>query len=396
MSEDKRPIKFKFSGRFYSAISLILVLALTIIFFRIRAAETLRTDTNTHSVRVVATFVTKPGPAAEEIVLPATVQAWHEATIYARINGYIRKWYVDIGSRVKKGDLLAEIEAPEVDAQLNQAKADLNTAIANEDLARVTAKRWVNLLKSDSVSQQETDEKVSAQKATTAIVAAAQANRDRLHDLVSYERVIAPFDGTISLRSIDIGSLINAGSGANVFPLFHIVQSNPLRVYVQIPQTYATRIKPDMQVTLHFTEYPGKIFPAKLYQTADAINATTRTLLAQFTAANPREELLPGGYTEMHFSMPLSPKLIRVPVNALLFRSQGLQVATVDNANKVVLKSITVSRDFGNEVEVSTGLNIGERVILNPSDGIVNGETVRLAEEKKTLAQPRSISNENK
>lgn len=391
LDENQEPTNSKFSRNIIIAICLILLLAFIIIFFRVQAKMKLRATTNAQAIPVVATLITKPGPSSEEIILPATVQAWHDATIYARINGYIKKWYVDIGSHVKAGDLLAEIEAPEVDAQLHQAEADLNTAIANEDLALITAKRWVNLLKSDSVSKQETDEKVSNEKATAALMVAAQANRDRLRELVAYERVIAPFDGTISLRAIDIGSLINAGSGSNNFPLFHIVQSDPLRIYVQIPQTYVSNIKPDMVVSMHFSEYPGKSFPAKLYQTADAIDVASRTLQAQFWANNPKKELLPGGYTEMHFNMPLSPKLIRLPVNTLLFRAENLQVGVVDSNNKVSLRTITISRDFGNEVEISTGIKAGERVILNPPDALFEGQEVRLApEQNNALKEPAS------
>lgn len=372
-------------------ICLAFVLAVVLIFFRMEARKELRTATNAEAIQTVATIITKPGPATEDIMLPATVQAWHEANIFARTNGYIKNWYVDIGSRVKEGDLLAEIEAPEVDAQLHQAEADLNTASANEDLALITAKRWVNLLKSDSVSKQETDEKVLGEKATSALFLAAQANRDKLREIVSYQKVLAPFDGTISLRSIDIGSLINAGSGTNGSPLFHIVQSNPLRVYVQIPQTYVGNIKPEMKVTLSFAEFPGKSFLAKLYQTADAINVDGRTLLAQFWVDNPRGELLPGGYTEMHFSMPLSPKLIRLPVNTLLFRSENLQVAVVEKNNRVSLRRITVSRDFGNEVEVNTGVNAGETIVINPPDSIFNGQQVRVApESNQALKEPDS------
>lgn len=363
-------------------IGFILVILLLLIYFRVRAENTLRIDTDKQAVLIVNTMVAKPGPSSEEIILPGNVQAWHEATIYARTSGYIKKWYVDIGSRVKKGDLLAEIESPEVDAQLHQAEADLNTALANYALAQSTAKRWVNLLKTDSVSKQETDEKVSSAKATEAIVHAAQANRDRLKELVGFEKIIAPFDGTITSRTTDIGALINAGSTTAIVPLFHIVQANPLRIYVQIPQSYSSNITPDMQVSLHFAEHPGKSFPAKLFQTADAINANTLTLLAQFIAKNPNGELLPGGYTEVHFKMPVSQKLIRLPVNTLLFRKEGLQVATVEN-NKVKLKSVTISRDFGNEVEINTGLNVGDQVILNPSDSLIDGEEVHVEAKKK-------------
>ncbi|STX43302.1 membrane-fusion protein involved in transport [Legionella donaldsonii] len=385
--ESQLPMASHTSRRVIIIVCLILLLAFVIIFFRVQAKMALRVETNANAVPIVATLTTKPGPLTEEIILPGKVEAWHEATIYARTNGYIKDWYVDIGSKVKEGDLLAIIEAPEVNAQLHQAEADLHTAIANKDLADITAKRWLHLLKSDSVSKQETDEKVSNLKATTAIMKSAQANRDRLRDLVSYERVIAPFDGTISFRNIDIGSLINAGSGTNVFSLFHIVQSNPIRVYVQIPQTYVNNVKPNMEVSLYFTEHPGKKFPAKLYKTADAINVDSLTLLAQFWADNPKDELLPGGYTEVHFNMPLSSKLIRLPVNTLIFRAQGLQVAVVNKNNKVDLRPITVSRDFGTEVEVNTGLQVGELVILNPPDALIAGQEVKIASKDNETPQ---------
>ena len=385
--ESQLPMASHTSRRVIIIVCLILLLAFVIIFFRVQAKMALRVETNANAVPIVATLTTKPGPLTEEIILPGKVEAWHEATIYARTNGYIKDWYVDIGSKVKEGDLLAIIEAPEVNAQLHQAEADLHTAIANKDLADITAKRWLHLLKSDSVSKQETDEKVSNLKATTAIMKSAQANRDRLRDLVSYERVIAPFDGTISFRNIDIGSLINAGSGTNVFSLFHIVQSNPIRVYVQIPQTYVNNVKPNMEVSLYFTEHPGKKFPAKLYKTADAINVDSLTLLAQFCADNPKDELLPGGYTEVHFNMPLSSKLIRLPVNTLIFRAQGLQVAVVNKNNKVDLRPITVSRDFGTEVEVNTGLQVGELVILNPPDALIAGQEVKIASKDNETPQ---------
>lgn len=362
-------LKDKSKRRIVIPIYIVLTILLLMIISRVWHAILLYYDTQAQAIPVVATITVAPGPAQEEIVLPGNVQAWHEAPIYARTNGYIRKWYVDIGSRVKAGDLLAEIETPELNAQLRQAEADLHTAEANDTLAQSTAKRWLILLETDSVSKQETDEKVSAAKASTATVVAARANRDRLRELVGFERVIAPFTGVITLRTTDIGALINEGSSpAAARALFRIAQANPLRIYVKIPQNYSTSIKPNMTVTLHFAEHPGKKFSAKLLQTADAIDPVTRTLLAQFVADNANDELLPGGYTEVHFTIPISMKIVRLPVNTLVFRAQGLQVATLDKDNKVLLKPIVISRDFGNEVEVSSGLNPGERIILNPPD----------------------------
>lgn len=383
ISKDSLKIKNTISGKATIVVCILIAIALILILLRVKAEHQLRQDTNEQAVPRVTTITAGPGPLTEKIILPGNVQAFHEATIYARTNGYIKKWYVDIGSVVKKDQLLAEIESPEIDAQLRQAKADLNTAIANAKLAETTAKRWVNLLKTDSVSKQETDEKVSAAKSTAALVAAAKANYERLQQLVGFEKVLAPFDGTITSRTTDVGSLINSGSGSTVVPLFSIIQSDPLRIYVQIPQNYASRIKPDMEVTLHFSEHPGKSYPAKLLKTADAINQITRTLLAQFLADNKNHELLAGGYTEVHFTMPLSDKLIRLPVNTLLFRKEGLQVATVNQDNRVVLKSVTISRDFGNEVEINSGIEVGDKIILNPADSIFDGERVRIVEKNK-------------
>lgn len=360
------------------AISVFLFIVLVLIIFRIQAAIALRNRTNEAAITVVSTITAKQETGVDKIILPGNVTAWHEAPIYARTDGYVKKWYVDIGSRVKAGDLLAEIETPELDAQARQAAADLNTAIANNKLAQSTAKRWVNLLKTDSVSKQERDEKVSAAQALQAAMISAKANLDRLNELVSFERVIAPFDGVITARAVDIGDLINAGSSTTAKPLFRIAQTDPLRIYVKVPQNYSTRLQPDMSVSLHFAEHPRQEFSAKLFETANAIDPVTRTLLAQFTAENKSGELLSGGYTEVWFSLPIPKQTILLPVNTLLFRAQGLQVAAVDKENKIVLKSVTLNRDFGAEVEVATGVNVGDRIVVNPSDSIVNGELVRV------------------
>ena len=310
------------------------------------------------------------------------MRAWHEANVYARTNGYVKSWMVDIGGRVKTNDLLALIESPEVDAQLRQAYADVRNAKANYLLAAVTAKRWVKLLKTDSVSKQETDEKVSAEKATYAILASARANLQRLSDLVGFERVNAPFDGIITSRTTDIGALINSGSTPNV-PLFHIVQADPLRIYVRVPQNYASRITRDMIVTLHFSQNPDKVYSAKLVETAKAINLNTRTLLTQFETDNKDYKILPGGYTEVRFAMPVPDQIVQLPVNTLLFRAQGMQVATIDGDNKVKLIKINISRDFGTYVEVNSGVTAGESIILNPSDSIFDGQQVRIATDQQ-------------
>lgn len=367
------------------SLALVIVSILILVSMRVWAAILLHRNTNQQAIPIVKTVIAAQGPLEKSIVLPGNLRAWHEALIYARINGYIKQWYADIGDEVEVGTLLADIDAPELDAQLRQAEADLNVSIEKNKLAQSTAVRWVGLLKSDFVSKQETDEKVDAARAQAAGVIAARAHVDTLREQVGFERVVAPFSGIISARAIDRGDLTNAGSNAEKKPLFRLVQTDPLRVYVQIPQNYATRVMPNMHVDLHVPERPGRIYKARFVQTAKAIDPTTRTLLAQFVVDNKKGELLPGSYTEVHFKFLTSKQAIRLPINALLFRAQGLQVATLDDTNRVVLKSVSVDRDFGTDVEISSGVHAGERIILNPSDSITNGERVRVWGDLKSV-----------
>ncbi len=360
---------------------VLFAIFMVVVISRIWAAIALHYRTENLAIPVVATIHASYAPIEETITLPGTLSPWHGAPIYARIDGYLQRWLVDIGDKVKKGQLLAVIEAPELDAQLRQAEADLKVAIANNQLAQVTAKRWKNLLKTDSVSKQETDEKIDAAKALEATVLATQANRDRLRDLVSFERIIAPFDGTISDRATDIGALINSGSNTTEKPLFRIVQHHPLRLYVKIPENYSSRMKPNLIVHLSFSEYPGLVFQGKLLQTADAIDPKTRTLLAQFVVNNQQGQLLPGAYTQVMIQMPSPPHAVYIPVNTLLFRAQGLQVATLSKNNLVILKSINIKRDFGNQVEIDAGIQPEEPIIINPADSIYNGQQVQLAKQ---------------
>jgi RND family efflux transporter MFP subunit len=356
---------------------ILATIMLTGIAYHVISGITLRRQTNKEAVMNVAVIKAAATPSIEEIILPGNVQAWHEATIFARTNGYIKEWKTDIGAHVKAGDLLAEIETPELNAQLQQAEADLKTAEANNELAQSTAKRWLILLKTDSVSKQEADERVSDALAKAALVNAARANRDRLQELVGFERVVAPFDGIITSRTTDIGSLISEGSTTQR-PLFHIVQADPLRIYVRVPQNYSARVSPDMTVELEFAEHPGKTFPATLIETAKAIDPISRTLLAEFKVDNKNDELLPGGYTQVHLKFPAMSHSVLLPVNVLLFRAQGLQVALLDKDNKVVLKAIKISRDFGNQVEIDSGITPGEVVIVNPSDSLATGQLVQV------------------
>lgn len=357
---------------------VVFIFILINVVFRIYAHLNLKQQTIKNELPLVATITAKAVGGTEQFILPGNVKAWHEATIYARTNGYIKKWDVDIGSKVKKGDLLAVIETPELDAQLKQAEADLNTAIANSKLAQISSKRWQNLIKTQSVSQQEVDEKVNSAAALKALVIAAQANVNRLQELVNFERVIAPFDGIITARHTDLGALINQGSTGNV-PLFEIAQINPLRIYVKIPQNYSARITPKMSVNLKFAEHPGQKFAAQLIETAHAIDPTTRTLLAQFKVDNKKGLLLAGGYTEVLFTLKMPADAIRIPVEALLFQAAGMQVAILDKNNHVQLRAINITRDFGDEVEIQTGIKSGEKIILYPPDSILNGQEVRVS-----------------
>jgi RND family efflux transporter MFP subunit len=350
---------------------------------RIWASIQLKKETKANCIPLVSITKAKPFLKKEKIVLPGSVLAWHEAPIFARIDGYIQHWYVDIGAKVHKGDLLAMIEAPELDAQLRQAEADLDVAIAENALAQVTAKRWLNLRKSDSVSAQDTIEKVDNAKASAATVISRRSNRDRLQQLVGFKRVVAPFDGIISDRRTDIGALINLGSTpSQQNPLFRMVQTNPLRLYIKVPQAYSTRIQKNMQVGLQFNENPGKTFAAKLLSTASAIDPQSRTLLTQFLVENKEEILLPGAYTTVRLSIPPFPTAVRLPINALIFQKKGLQIAMLDKDHRVVLKNIRIRKDFGNYVEITEGVTPKDTVIINPSDSIAAGQKVRIASTK--------------
>lgn len=387
----KKHIPPQYRGKILGAAIIMLAISTSGIMGRVKSANELKHNTDDQLVSRVTVVTAKTGEAKEEIILPGNVVAWHEASIFARTNGYIKKWLVDIGTNVKKGDLLAVIEIPEVEAQLRQAEADLNTAIANYNLAQSTAIRWEGLLKTRSVSKQDNDEKASAAISSKAIMNSAKAKRDSLKDLVSFKNVIAPFDGTISNRRTDIGTLINEGSSTTAQPLFNIVQANRLRVYVKVPQNYSSSITPDMIANLTFSEHPGKKYPAKLLETAKAIDPTTRTLLTEFEVDNTDYTLLSGGYTQVHLTIPAVKGSVILPVNTLIFRSKGLQVATVDNTNKVTLQSITIARDFGTTVEVDSGIKIGQKIIINPSDALVSGTQVEIMTPNNTNNTQKSL-----
>jgi RND family efflux transporter MFP subunit len=368
----------RFDKRLLLIISVVLLILFTLVTLRIWAAIMLRYNTHEQAILNVRIIKATPTQASYDIQLPGILRAWHEAPIYARANGYIKNWYVDIGDRVTAGQVLADIETPELDAQLHQVKAQLRAALANDKIAQLTAARWKNLVKSDWVSKQTTDEKIDSAKATAAFVLAARAEHQRLKQLVAFEQVVAPFSGIITERNIDIGTLINAGFSPQAKPLFQLVQNSPLRLYVNIPQNDASHITPNMSIDLTLMEYPGQVFKATLLNTAQAIAPKTGTLLAEFLVNNKKGRLLPGSYTQTHLLLPAQIHSFRLPVNALLFRAQGLQVATLDKHNKVVLKSVTIHHDLGREVEINSGITANDRIIINPNDSITTGEQVRV------------------
>jgi RND family efflux transporter MFP subunit len=364
---------------------LALVIAVLLVVFgilpRIQARTALRQETMRMAVPTVAVVQAKRSAPAQEIVLPANVQAFSDAPIYARTNGYLRRWYVDIGSHVQAGQLLAEIDTPEVTQQLRQARADLATAQANLNLSKITADRYAGLLMTESVSKQESDNAAGDYEAKGAALQSAQANVKRLEELQSFQRIYAPFSGVITARNTDVGALINSGSsGGTGNELFHIAQPDKLRVYVSVPQIYSQAAKPGITADLTLAEFPGRRFQGKLVRTANAIDPTSRTLLVEIAVDNPTGQLFTGSYAEVHFKLPTPTSSLILPVNTLLFRSEGLRIATVGPDQRVQLKQITLGHDFGSEVEVVAGLNGDESVIINPPDSVTEGETVRIAQ----------------
>jgi RND family efflux transporter MFP subunit len=364
------------------AIALLAVAALLVsgILSRVKARTTLKAETAQVALTAVSVVSPKQSAPAEEIVLPGNVQPFITSPIYARTNGYLKKWYFDIGAHVKKGQLLALIETPEVDQQLQQARSNLSTAQANLELATITKTRYQGLLKKHAVSQQDADNAVGTYNANKAIVQADQAAMDQYAALVSFEKVYAPFDGVITARNTDIGDLINSGSTANVkTDLFHIAQPATLRVYVNVPEEYSRGIKVGMTADLALAEFPGRTFQGKLVRTAEAINVTTRTLLVEIEVANPTNTLLTGSYAEVHLKVPTQSSMFIIPVNTLIFRSEGLRVGVVKD-DKVTLTSVTPGHDFGNQIEIVAGLKPEDQIIINPPDSVVTGQQVQIVQ----------------
>jgi RND family efflux transporter MFP subunit len=348
---------------------------------RVEAATELKKETDQSAVSSVVVIHPKPSGETEEIVLPGNIQAFTDTPIYARTNGYLKSWKVDLGAHVKSGQLLAEIETPEVDQQLAQARADLATAEANLALAQSTAARYEALLKSDSVAKQDVDEKTGDLNAKKAIVDSANYNVKRLEQTQGFQKVYAPFDGVITARNTDIGALINAGSSAtsaNGKELFHESATGTLRVFVNVPQIYARAARVGSTAELTFNEFPGRKFRGILVRTADAIDMASRTLLTEVDVDNTKGELLSGAYVSVHIKLPSKAQTVTIPVNTLIFRSEGLRVAVVRDG-KAQLTPFIMGRDFGSQVEVLGGINPSDSVIVNPSDSLTSGTPVTVS-----------------
>jgi RND family efflux transporter MFP subunit len=353
---------------------------------RVHADQTLRRRTSAEAAPVVRLANVGGGDAGgQALVLPGAVQAFYDAPIHARVSGYLKRWYADIGSRVKAGQLLAEIDTPDLDQQLNQAKADLATAAANQQLSQTTASRWAGLLAKDAVSHQDADNKNGDLAAKTALVASARANVQRLQALESFKRITAPFDGVVTTRSTDIGALITVG-GVTDTPLFTVAAENRLRVYVQVPQNYSADIKPGMTASFTVPEHPGQVFTAQMATSADAITPQSGTLNVQLQIDNSGNQLKPGDYAQVRFTLPANGAVIRLPASALMFRDSGMSVAVLGRSGRVAIKPVTIGRDFGATVEIADGLTAADRVIDNPPDSLRAGDVVQLARAGATHA----------
>jgi len=337
-------------------------------------------STWTRAQAIPTVVVIHPGRQSgpQFLVLPGNVQAFYTATIHARVSGYLKRWYQDIGARVRASQVLAEIDTPELDQQLARAKADLATAEANQRLAKTTSDRWAGLVAQDAVSRQDAEEKAGDLAAKTSLVNAARAEMDQLRAEESFKKILAPFDGVVTARSTDIGALIAAGT-PNDPGLFTVSDVHRLRVYVQVPQRYSSQIKPGLTATLAVPEYPGKTFPATLSSTADAVGAQSGTLLVELQTENPNLVLKPGDYAQVRFALPSAAGLVTLPASATIFQQGGMAVATVGSDNHIIMKHISIGRDLGIYVEVASGLSPDDRIVDNPPDSLANGELVRIA-----------------
>ena len=376
------------SGR-VAAIMIVVLLVLAVlvavggIIPRVRARTELKDQTDALAAPTVIANPPQAGQVGQEVILPGNVYAYSDASLFARTDGYLDKWYFDIGAHVRQGQLLAVISTPEVDKQLLQARADLATAKATAGLAKINSSRYQGLLTQNAVSKQDTDTFVTQEASTNSTVDSAQANVSRLEQLQSFEKIYAPFSGVVTARNVDVGQLINAGAGTLMFRLSAI---NVLRVYVNVPQIYSQSAVPGSTAKLTLSEFPGQTFTGKLVRTARAIDPASRTLLVEFDVDNRDGKLLPGAYTEVHMNVHQGVAPLIIPVSALIFRNQGLQVGTVvkgTNGDQAKLLQVTLGQDDGSTVQVIHGLSADSEVIQNPPDSLIDGEPVHVVKPGK-------------
>ncbi len=376
-SEKTAPREPRLKRRLAIAALVALALAAAGVFIRNKDFKQLAEATKEGAIPTVAVGAPQAGPAVEEIILPGNVQSFFDARIRARVQGFVRDWRYDIGAKVKAGDVLATVEAPELDQQLQQAKGELSRAEAEVNLAKLTSKRWSALRASTAVSQQSADEKSGDYQAKVAATEAARANVERLRALTGYLQITSPFAGVVTARNVDIGALVGP---ENKLELFSVADIHQVRIYVGVPQAYAASIKPGMIAELKLAQFPTRLFTAKVLTTSNAIAENSRSLLVQLIADNPEGLLLPGSYAEVHFKLPGRPGVRRIPASAIFFQKNALAVATVGANSKVAIKPITIVRDLGTTIEISSGPALSDRIILNPPQSLSDGDEVRIAE----------------
>jgi multidrug efflux system membrane fusion protein len=389
---DKDPAVLRGNLRRASIIGGCVMAAIIAIgaYTRFSQADSIGSWTREEEVPTVALVAPAASRNNQALEFPGTLEAFYDANIYARVPGYVHAWYQDIGAHVKKDQLLATIDTPDLDQQIANARANLNVTVASQKLALVTAQRWADLLKQDAVAKQDYDTKEAALETANATVKASQASLDQLLAEKNFARIVAPFDGIVTKRTIDVGALVNSGSpqpstGASPLPdsstggepLFTVSDIHQLRLYVDVPQNYSAEIVPGMSVTLSVPEYPGKTFPAKLVSNANSINSQS-SLLVEFAADNAQGLLKPGEYAEVHLGLPTASPLLHLPASALMFRAAGLEVATLGADNRIVMKTITIATDLGTQVIVGSGLTASDRVVNNPPDSLATGDKVRV------------------
>lgn len=383
--------------RLAGIVAAVIVIVIVVAGLSLRASDNEQLRNWTEEQAIPSVVIIKPGMQGDTptLDLPGRLEAYSRASLYARVSGYLKSWKVDIGTPVKAGQLLAEIEAPDLDQQLLQGKADLASARANASLAEITAARWQLLVKQNYVSKQAADEKTGDFMAKQALANSAQANLDRLQALKNFTRIVAPFDGLVTARGTDIGALINVGSGVGL-ELFEVSKTDTLRVYVNVPQTYVPSIPPGTKARITVPERPGKVYAAAVAASAQAVNIASGATLMQILVDNANGELLPGAFANISFDLPHNFEVLSIPASALMFDKAGLRVATVGPDSRVILKAVTIMRDLGKLIELSSGLAADDRVIETPPDGIAEGDLVRIADTPKKAGGAEGSSDSSK